>query len=118
MHGARRDAWLFLTPEVEREGAPLVDRLAGAGAQARVEAIVREGDAAAWFRYLRECRVLLERARAAGADRADCRRLALILREQYLLAPGVPGLAQQDEGELALLQAIIDDERDAAWTSG
>jgi hypothetical protein len=116
MHGAQRDAWLFLTPEVEREGAPLVERLAGAEAQARVEQLVREGDAESWFRYLRECRVLLERARAAGAERDGCRRLALILREQYLLAPGVPGLQGQDGAELALLQAIID-EGEPAWTS-
>ena len=115
----QRDAWLFLTPEVERDGAPLVERLTGeiGVAAARAEALVRYGDAAGWFAYLRDCRRLLERACSEGAEPDDCLRLALILREQYLLAPGVPGLRPQDERELARLQDIID-QGEAAWTSG
>jgi hypothetical protein len=117
-HRGQRDAWLFLTPEVERDGAPLVERLTGdAGLARRAEALVRDGDAAGWFAYLRECRRLLEQVRDEGADPDDCLLLALILREQYLLAPGVPGLTAQDERELARLQDIID-QGEAAWTSG
>jgi hypothetical protein len=111
------DAWLFLTPEVEREAPALVGRLGGEAraAEARIEELVRRGDAHAWFAFLRECRRLVDRARLLNPRPA--RRLALVLREQYLLAPGVPGLRPQDERELARLQEIIDDHRELAWTS-
>jgi hypothetical protein len=111
-----RDAWLFLTPEVEREAPALLGRLGGEPtlAEARIEELVRRGDPRGWFAFLRDCRRLLERAcrRNPGA----ARRLALVLREQYLLAPGVPGLAPPDEGELRRLQWIIEN-REPAWTS-
>ena len=111
-----RDAWLFLTPEVEREAPALVGRLGGRpeAAEARIEELVRRGDAHGWFAFLRECRLLLDRAR--GLNPRAARRLALVLREQYLLAPGVPGLHMADERELSRLQQIID-EREPAWTS-
>jgi hypothetical protein len=110
------DAWLFLTPEVEREAPALVGRLGGkpAAAEARIEELVLRGDHRAWFAFLRECRRLLDRARTLNPRAAH--RLALVLREQYLLAPGVPGLRPQDERELSRLQAIID-EKELAWTS-
>jgi hypothetical protein len=112
-----RDAWLFLTPEVEREAPALVGRLGGEprAAEARISELVRRGDAHAWFAFLRECRGLLDRARRRNPGAA--RRLALVLREQYLLAPGVPGLRPQDERELTRLQEIIDNDKDLAWTS-
>jgi hypothetical protein len=111
-----RDAWLFLTPEVEREAPALVGRLGGEpeAAEARISELVRRGDHRAWFAFLRECRALLDRAR--GHNPGAAHRLALVLREQYLLAPGVPGLGAPDERELRRLQQIID-ERQPAWTS-
>jgi hypothetical protein len=110
----RRDAWLFLTPEIEREAPALVAQLGGPrwAVERRIEQLVHDGDARRWFAFLRECRVLLERSRERGC--AAAHRLALILREQYLLAPGVPGLTEQDERELHRLQEIIEEER---WTS-
>ena len=69
-----------------------------------------------WFDELRACRTLLEQALADGRDPEAARRLALVLREQYLLAPGIPGLRPQDERELRRLQELIDHE-DHAWTS-
>ena len=111
-----RAAWLFLPPEVEREAPALVGRLGGEprAAEARIAELVRRGDVHAWFAFLRECRRLLDRARSLNPRAA--RRLALVLREQYLLAPGVPGLRPQDERELSRLQQLID-EKELAWTS-
>jgi hypothetical protein len=108
----RRDAWLFLTPEMEREAPALLAELGapGGAASLRIERLVHGGDARAWFAYLRECRALLERRRS----RAAAHRLALVLREQYLLAPGVPGLSEQDERELHRLREIIEED---LWTS-
>jgi hypothetical protein len=109
--GRPRDAWLFLTPEVEREVPALLARLAGderlaAAESGRIEALIHRGSAAGWFAYLRECRIRLERAHAAGADPEAARRLALVLREQHLLAPGVPRLRPPEREELERLQAL------------
>jgi hypothetical protein len=110
----KRDAWLFLTPEMEREAPALLAQLGAPGGAAtlRMERLVHGGDARAWFAYLRECRAVLERS--GRRSRAAAHRLALVLREQYLLAPGVPGLSEQDERELHRLQQIIEED---LWTS-
>jgi hypothetical protein len=112
-----RAAWLFLTPEVEREVPELMDLLAPNGGEerARIERIVAEGDSDRWFAFLRDCRVRLERAVAAGADDSLCRRLAAVLLEQYLLAPGVPGLREPNAAEGSRLASIA--RREAAWVS-
>lgn len=90
-HGRVADAWLFLTPEIEREVPRLVGDLEGDPAvagihRARIEALVDTGAPADWFAYLRELEPLVERHREWPA----AERLAAILLEQYLLAPGVP----------------------------
>jgi hypothetical protein len=94
----RRDRWLFLTPEIEIEVPALIARLEpsrdASGEAARIDRLVAHGDAAAWFGYLRELRILAETARADGRDPAAVTRLAAVLLEQHLLAPGArdPGL--------------------------
>ena len=103
-----RDAWLFLTPEMEREAPLLVSELAAVAGirgrdveseRMRIEELVHRGSGARWMEYLRDCREVLERARAHGGDEQSCRRLALILREQHLLAPGTRDPAVYDEVE-------------------
>ena len=113
-----RDAWLFLTPEVEREVATLVGRLGGPSGRARrrITELVEDGDAERWFAYLRDCRAFLDRAVRDGRDGEACTRLALVLREQYLLAPGVPGLPPRDDRELRRLDDVLR-TREHAWTS-
>lgn len=112
-----RAAWLFLTPEVEREVPELMELLAPAGGaeRERIERLIGDDDPERWFTFLRDCRRRLEGAVAAGADTALCRRLAAVLLEQYLLAPGVPGLRQPDEAEGRRLAVIA--ERETAWAS-
>src|SRR5262249_23499543 len=106
----RRDAWRFLTPEVEREVPALVAALDPAADAPRVEealdALVREGDEERWFAYLRGCRATLERAVARGADGAAARRLALALLEQYLLAPSLRELDARDRDEERRLRLL------------
>lgn len=111
------DAWLFLTPEVEREVPDLLELLSPGDGQSaeRIETLIRSGDSKRWFSFLRDCRTRLERARSAGADDGLCRRLAEVLLEQYLLAPGVPGLETQDEREGRRLATLADKEN--AWAS-
>lgn len=121
MSGSRRDrldAWLFLPPELEREGPALIALLDDPGAPGRrrherereVEHLVLAGTPERWRAYLRERG---EQVRAAlGADpspavRAAALRLTAMLLEQQLLAPGVPHWQVGDEGERALLEGLL-----------
>jgi hypothetical protein len=103
------DAWLFLTPEIEREVPALLDRLDQGAARVesrRIEELIRRGTITAWFRYLRDVRDRLERAVSAGADPQLTRRLALILREQYLLVPAIRPDDPNDAPELTRLEEL------------
>jgi hypothetical protein len=108
----RRDSWLFLTPEIEIEVPALVARLqpsrTALAEAARIEGLVSSGDAVAWFGYLRELRALAEQAHADGRDPPAVERLAAVLLEQHLLAPGAPGAAlPADARERALLVRLL-----------
>ena len=113
--GERRHRWRFLTPEVERLVPALVASLApAAGAtasaaelEARLDELVRDGTPGEWFAELRRCRTLLDAAAAGGAPEPLVHRLALVLREQYLLAPAVLEAVPHGEGELARLDALV-----------
>jgi len=111
-HG--RHDWLGLTPEVERFGAILVDRIAGAlGEPAgdlgeeRIRTLIRTGDAAAWLAYLAALTALVERGRAAGVAEAERGILAGILRDQYRLAPGVLRLGPEDEARSSRIEEML-----------
>jgi hypothetical protein len=119
--GSRRDrldAWLFLPPELEREGPALTALLDDPAAPDRtlaarereVEALVLAGTPRSWRTYLRE-RGAQVRSALAGAPepavRAAALRLAAMLLEQQLLAPGVPHAEIADEGERAQLEALL-----------
>lgn len=103
------DRWLFLTPEVEREVPELLERLGegrAAEEQARIEAMVHRGSIGGWFGYLRECRRRLERAVDAHGDDETSRRLAAVLREQYLLVPALRDEGPFDQAERRRLEEI------------
>jgi hypothetical protein len=107
------DRWLFLTPEVEREVPRLLECLGEGRAdeeQARIEGMVHRGTIAAWFSYLRDCRRRLEHAASAQRDEEASRRLAAVLREQYLL---VPALREEEALDLAERRRLEEIE----WTS-
>lgn len=103
------DAWLFLTPEVEREVPSLLARLS-LGAErveeARIERLIHRGTIRSWFAYLRDVRGRLDRAAEEGLDPELSRRLALILREQYLLVPAIRSDEPQDGPELSRLEEL------------
>ena len=104
---ADRDAWLSLTPEVEREVPSLVEGLdlgPETAERDRIERLVRRGTIGSWFAYLRECRRRLESADGADPERA--RRLALVLREQYLLVPSLRPEQPDDRPELERLEEL------------
>jgi hypothetical protein len=122
--GSRRDrldAWLFLPPELEREGPALLALLDDPAAPGRsllarrqeVEKLVLSGTPERWREYLRGCG---ERARAALAGdpapevRAAALRLVAMLLEQQLLAPGVPHLQLADDEERGRLEAVLQRE--------
>jgi hypothetical protein len=99
------ERWLALTCEVEREAPRLLDALGvrgEAGEQARLDALVREGDEASFFDWLRETHALLETSRTTD-ERA---RLAAVLAEVYLLLPGFRAPLPRELDELQRLQAI------------
>ena len=121
MSGSRRDrldAWLFLPPELEREGPALIALLDDpaepgrtlAAREREVEALVLAGTPERWRRYLRE-RGEQVRAALAGdppaAVRSSALRLTAMLLEQQLLAPGVPHLQIGDDDERARLAAVL-----------
>ena len=121
MSGSRRDrldAWLFLPPELEREGPRLIALLDDPEAPERalparereVEQLVLERTPERWACYL------AERGDQAGgtlagdpppAVRAAALRLVAMLLEQQLLAPGVPHSRIADEGERVRLEVIL-----------
>ena len=101
--GAR---WLALTCEVEREAPALLDTLgvrASVGEQARLDLMVREGDEATFFAWLRETRALLETSAASTDERT---RLADVLAEVYLLLPGFRAPMLDELDELERLRAL------------
>jgi hypothetical protein len=119
--GSRRDrldAWLFLPPELEREGPALLALLddptapehALAAREREVEELVLAGTPARWRRYLRERGAQVRRVFAGDpppAQRTAALRLAAMLLEQQLLAPGVPHLQLADDDERAQLEALL-----------
>lgn len=107
--------WLGLTPEVERFGPLLVDRITAALGeshdalgQARVEALIRNGDAAAWLTYLGALTALVERGSQSGVAVAEIEILAEILRDQYRLAPGVLVLSEADMARSDHLETLLE----------
>ncbi|MEI6688923.1 MAG: hypothetical protein WCN97_06140 [Thermoleophilia bacterium] len=110
-----RHDWLGLTPEVERFGPLLVERIAGALGEshdalgeARVEGLIRDGDAAAWLAYLAALTALVDRGAASGVAEAETEILAEILRDQYRLAPGVLVLSEADMARSQHLEALLE----------
>jgi hypothetical protein len=104
-----RDVWLFLTPEVEREVPGLLASLdlgAEAVEQDRIETLVHRGGIEGWFAYLRDVRSRLERAAALRPEAEAVRRLALVLREQYLLVPSIREERPADLSELERLEEL------------
>jgi hypothetical protein len=102
------DDWLGLVPEVERLAPGLVAGMegpsAGAATRARIEVLIRRGDATGWLAFLGD---LTERVMDADVRTDEGRMLlAEILRDQYRLAPGVLDLAAHDEEASALLERV------------
>jgi hypothetical protein len=101
--GAR---WLALTCEVEREAPSLLDTLgvrAGEQEESRLDLLVREGDEATFFDWLREIRELLESSTTGTEERT---RLAEVLAEVYLLLPGLRAPLAEELDELQRLRAL------------
>jgi hypothetical protein len=100
------ERWLALTCEVEREAPDLLERL-GASAStaeaARLGAIVRAADEPAFLAWLAEARARLETLDGLDADAA---RLAAVLREVYLLLPGLRAPSAEELDELRRLRAL------------
>jgi hypothetical protein len=119
--GSRRDrldAWLFLPPELEREGPALLALLDDPAAPERtraarereVEELVLAGTPERWRGYLRALGEQVSRALAgdpAPEVRGAALRLTAMLLEQQLLAPGVPHWQLGDEAERARLEALL-----------
>ena len=111
----RAERWLFRTPEMERLAPGLIAALAPAAGErttvdaeeARLDELVRRGSAAEWFAELRRCRTLLETAARGGAADALVHRFALVLLEQYLLAPAVVDPVPAEADELARLRSLV-----------
>jgi hypothetical protein len=116
----RRDTWLFLPPELEREGPALLALLDDPAAPERtlserereVEELVLAGTPERWNTYLR-ARGEQVRAVLAGDPAPEVRsaalRLTAMLLEQQLLAPGVPHWQVADHAERARLEAVLRD---------
>ena len=93
----------------------LVERIAGALGEsadalgeARIEAVIREGDAAAWLAYLAALTALVDRGEASGVAGPETEILAEILRDQYRLAPGVLILTEADMARSQHLEALLE----------
>jgi hypothetical protein len=114
----RRDSWLFLPPELEREGPALLALLDDPAApegtlserEREVEELVLAGTPERWNAYLR-ARGEQVRAVLAGDPAPEVRsaalRLTAMLLEQQLLAPGVPHWQLADHAERARLEAVL-----------
>jgi hypothetical protein len=114
----RRDSWLFLPPELEREGPALLALLDDPAAPERtlsvraleVEELVLAGTPERWNTYLR-ARGEQVRAVLAGDPAPEVRsaalRLTAMLLEQQLLAPGVPHWQLADHAERSRLEAVL-----------
>lgn len=121
MSGSRRDrvdSWLFLPPELEREGPALLALLDDPPAPGRsllarqreVEQLVLAGTPERWLDYLRACGATARAALAGDpppAVRAAALRLIAMLLEQQLLAPGVPYRQLGDDDERKQLEAAL-----------
>ena len=108
----RRDAWLSLTPEPERELPAALAVLGGddvARERERVERLVVRGGNGAWLRYLSRALDLAE-ASAHSPDPAVGRARAIVLdvvRNHHLLLLGLPGrAAERTRAERMRLEAI------------
>ncbi len=114
----RLDAWLFLPPEIERDGPALLALLDDPARpertlttrQLEVEQLVLAGTPERWRSYLRargeQARKALE-GDPPPAVRAAALRLAAMLLEQQLLAPGVPHWPIADDAERVRLEALL-----------
>ena len=114
----RLDTWLFLPPELERDGPALIALLDDPSRpertlstrQLEVEELVVAGTPERWRGYLRargeQTRKALE-GEPSPAVRAAALRLAAMLLEQQLLAPGVPYWAIADDVERVRLEALL-----------
>ena len=122
MTGSRRDrldAWLFLPPEIERDAPALLALLDDPTRPERtldmrrqeVERLVLAGTPERWRAYLRargeQVRTALE-GDPPPEVRAAALRLAAMLLEQQLLAPGVPRWPIADDAERARLEALLE----------
>lgn len=122
MSGSRRgrlDAWLFLPPELEREGPALLALLDDPTApertlvtrQGEVEELVLSGTPERWQAYLKARGQQVGDVLAGHPPpevRTAALRLAAMLLEQQLLAPGVPNGPAADEAERARLAAMLE----------
>jgi len=114
----RLDAWLFLPPELEREGPALIALLDDPGDPGRtaperareVEELVLAGTPERWRQYLRARGAQVAAVLAddpPAAVRAAALRLTAMLLEQQLLAPGVPHWQIGDDAERARLEGVL-----------
>ena len=115
----RLDAWLFLPPEIERDAPALLALLDDPARPERtldmrrqeVERLVLAGTPERWREYLRargeQARTALE-GDPPPEVRAAALRLAAMLLEQQLLAPGVPRWPIADDAERVRLEALLE----------
>src|SRR5262245_22849480 len=112
----RRDAWLSITPEPERELPAAVATLRAGGVpdpecvqreRARLERLVVCGTQREWLAYLSAALTLAERTRVDG-EASDARSVVLdVVRNHHQLLLGLPGkAADRTAGERARLDAI------------
>jgi hypothetical protein len=110
----RRDAWLSLTPEPERELPAALAVLGEDDVDAerrRVERLVVRGGNGAWLRYLRRA---LDLAESSGGSRdpsvTRARSTVIdVVRNHHMLLLGLPGrAAERTARERARLESIDD----------